>query len=176
MSEIDVLRRNLSRTEEILGLKKVALSNFIKKNKELKEEIFQLKTKNNLVEVPQFVADWFEENKDNLDFRIWEYIKYWDGQEKDDFYNFMDKNDSIETLIRMKIEGYTVKKEQLYVLKNKNTGNILYRQPMEAGNNLLEVIATVYEERTRFTQAEIDKLHTGSYEQIEVKFKEVNYD
>ncbi|VKE30848.1 phage protein [Streptococcus pneumoniae] len=32
------------------------------------------------VKVPQCVADWYEANKDNLDYNIWEYIYEWDNQ------------------------------------------------------------------------------------------------
>ncbi|HGK8186743.1 TPA: DUF1642 domain-containing protein, partial [Streptococcus pyogenes] len=41
-------------------------------------------------EVPQFVADWHEKYKDNLEYYIWEYIALWDNHEKDDFFDFMD--------------------------------------------------------------------------------------
>lgn len=34
------------------------------------------------VKVPQCVADWYEANKDNLDYNIWEYIYEWDNQKK----------------------------------------------------------------------------------------------
>ncbi|MGR5844889.1 phage protein [Streptococcus pneumoniae] len=32
------------------------------------------------VKVKKFVADWYEANKDNLDYNIWEYIYEWDNQ------------------------------------------------------------------------------------------------
>lgn len=61
-------------------------------------------------EVPQFVADWYEENKEHLEYRIWRYIRIWSELQKDDFYNFMNNNslNPIETIIAMK-NGYTVK-------------------------------------------------------------------
>lgn len=122
-----------------------------------------------LVEVPQFVADWFENNEDDLSFKIWGYLINWKLQDKkSDFFKWMKKeSECIEILIRMQ-DGYKVKKEQLYYLKNKNTGHILYRQPKEAGGDFIEVVATINEEYTWFTQDEIDTMHTGSYEKIEV--------
>ncbi|MEB8400962.1 DUF1642 domain-containing protein [Enterococcus casseliflavus] len=79
------------------------------------------------VTVPQFVADWFEKNKDDLDFAIYsavahsikesEYYRYPEG-----FIEWIELADNkpIETLIRMK-DGYEVEKELLYqvIIDNK---------------------------------------------------------
>ena len=35
-----------------------------------------------LVVVPQFVADWFEKNNDDLSFKIWGYLINWKLQDK----------------------------------------------------------------------------------------------
>ena len=53
-----------------------------------------------LVKVRQFVADWFEKNKDNLE----------------EFLNWLDdtESNSYETLIRMKTEGYLIDNDELY--------------------------------------------------------------
>ena len=53
-----------------------------------------------LVKVRQFVADWFEKNKDNLE----------------EFLNWLDDTEanSYETLIRMKTEGYFIDNDKLY--------------------------------------------------------------
>ena len=53
-----------------------------------------------LVKVRQFVADWFEKNKDNLE----------------QFLNWLDdtETNSYETLIRMKTEGYLIDNDELY--------------------------------------------------------------
>lgn len=68
-----------------------------------------------LVEVPQIVADWFENNEDVLSFKIWGYLINWKLQDKkSDFFKWMKKEpECIEILIRMQ-DGYKVKKEQLY--------------------------------------------------------------
>ena len=136
----------------------------------IKSEFKDWQPPKKLVVVPQFVADWFEKNEDDLSFKIWGYLINWKLQDKkSDFFRWMKKeSECIEILIRMQ-DGYTVEKEQLYCLKNKNTGHILYRQPKEAGGNFIEVVATINEEYTWFTQDEIDTMHIGSYEQIEVE-------
>ncbi|EAC4717286.1 TPA_asm: DUF1642 domain-containing protein [Listeria monocytogenes] len=64
--------------------------------------------------VPEFVAKWFEEKKNNLESSIWSYI-YCDmreDKEYDAFYDFMNSYDlnPIETLIMMQY-GYYVEKE-----------------------------------------------------------------
>ena len=62
-----------------------------------------------LVKVRQFVADWFEKNKDNLE----------------EFLNWLDdtENNSYETLIRMKTEGYLIDNDELYEVVFLDDGN-----------------------------------------------------
>lgn len=68
--------------------------------------------------VPKFVAEWFEKNKDDLEYRIWKYIRHLDKQDAhSDFFEWFDVNAKpIETLIRMK-DGYEVEKDPLYRVK-----------------------------------------------------------
>ena len=69
--------------------------------------------------VPKFVAEWFEENKDDLDTAIFGYLVFWQERYTDSvLYQWFDKskNKPIETLIRMK-DGYEVEKEPLYYVK-----------------------------------------------------------
>lgn len=42
---------------------------------ELLEDLHKLKD-TYTPEVPQFVADWYEEHKDNLEYNIWDWMKY----------------------------------------------------------------------------------------------------
>nr|DAL93139.1 MAG TPA: Protein of unknown function (DUF1642) [Caudoviricetes sp.] len=41
--------------------------------------------------VPQYVADWYEEHKDDCDYELWDYFSNWDDQEDDDFKNWVKK-------------------------------------------------------------------------------------
>ncbi|WP_447299696.1 DUF1642 domain-containing protein [Enterococcus faecium] len=69
--------------------------------------------------VPKFVAEWFEENKDDLDTAIFGYLVFWKERYTDSvLYQWFDKskNKPIETLIRMK-DGYEVEKEPLYYVR-----------------------------------------------------------
>ena len=70
--------------------------------------------------VPKVVADWFEENKDDLDTAIFEYLVLWEERYTDSvLYQWFakSKNKPIETLVRMK-DGYEVEKEPLWAIKN----------------------------------------------------------
>ena len=103
--------------------------------------------------VPQFVADWFEERKDDLDFYIYDYMCMRDSQDStSEFYRWFTKSDNkaIESLVRMK-DGYEVEKEPLYVMPVPHVSfpvhyfvkddHVSFRQ----GN------------AQKFTQAELDK-------------------
>lgn len=64
---------------------------------------------------------------------------------------------------------YKVEKPQLFYLKNKLTGAYLYYD--EATKLYSDIVGNVedfFGTKTKFTEAEIDSMETGSYEQIEV--------
>ncbi|HCA4692189.1 DUF1642 domain-containing protein [Enterococcus faecium] len=66
--------------------------------------------------VPKFVAEWFEENKDDLEFEIWSLcVNSYCSTTGQEMMNWIQQSENkpIETLIRMK-EGYEVEKEPLY--------------------------------------------------------------
>lgn len=71
------------------------------------------------VKVKPYVAEWFEKNKDDLEFNIWRYIRNWNEHPKDEFHIFMNNGPSkpIETLIRMQ-DGYEVKEEPKWKIIN----------------------------------------------------------
>nr|DAT86832.1 MAG TPA: Protein of unknown function (DUF1642) [Caudoviricetes sp.] len=77
------------------------------------------------VQVPQFVADWYEEHKDNLEYSIWDWMKYNLEPKKREnviFSRWLGKtvNNPVETLIKMKLYDYEVEKEKRYIVKFKN--------------------------------------------------------
>ena len=74
------------------------------------------------VTIPQFVADWYEEHKDNLEYNIWDWMKYNLEPKKREnviFSQWLGKtvNNPVETLIKMKLNGYEVEKEKRYSVK-----------------------------------------------------------
>lgn len=156
---------------------------------ELKAHFKDWQPPEKLVEVPQFLADWFENQLKNNELKkfdgndvfriIQDVIKVSNDESTWEDYGITDEivkfaEDNEELFLNLivncsVVNGYTVKKEQLFCLKNKNTGHFLYRQPKESGGNLIEVVATINEEHTWFTQDEIDTMHTDSYEKIKVE-------
>lgn len=71
--------------------------------------------------VKQFVADWYEDHKDNLEYNIWSYIYNWERKEGSAFKDWIDtgRNKPIQTLINMHQFGYEVEKEKRYTVKMK---------------------------------------------------------
>ncbi|EOB3407479.1 DUF1642 domain-containing protein [Enterococcus faecium] len=86
--------------------------------KEILDDLEQLDEPQKPV-VPKFVAEWFEDNKDDLDNAIFGYLVFWEERDTDSvLYQWFAKseNNPIETLIRMK-DGYEVEKEPLYTVE-----------------------------------------------------------
>ena len=71
--------------------------------------------------VKQFVADWYEEHKGDLEYNIWEYLYDWHAQKDDDFKKWMNNssNKTFQTLVNMHQFGYEVEKEKRYLVKMK---------------------------------------------------------
>lgn len=66
-------------------------------------------------EVPQYVIDWYEENKDNLDYNLWNYIMDWEDTEEDSFKRWVNNSkDAFQTIINMHQFGYKIKEEKKY--------------------------------------------------------------
>lgn len=72
--------------------------------------------------VPQYVADWYGEHKEYLDYNIWEFIKHWDMQPDDEFKGWMfdDNKNPIITLVNMHQFGYEVEKGTRYTVRFNN--------------------------------------------------------
>ena len=84
-----------------------------------------------IVKVPQYVADWYEEHKDNLEYNIWDWMKYNLEPKKQENVIFSQwlgntVNKPVETLIKMKLYGYEVEKEKRYIVTLKSSGQKLY--------------------------------------------------
>lgn len=80
------------------------------------------------VTVPQFVADWYEEYNFDLEFNIWDWIKYTQEEEKIKNRQFTEwlgksENDPVETLVKMKLFGYDVEEEKRYLVKVKGVND-----------------------------------------------------
>ena len=92
-------------------------------NKEVLLEVIKQLDEPKKVKVPQFVADWYEERKKNIDFEIWHYLHTFDSQKEDEFKKWMNKlgKKQIQILVSMHRFGYEVEKEPKYIVRLKNT-------------------------------------------------------
>lgn len=77
--------------------------------------------------VPQFVADWYEENKNDFEYSLYRLcIDFYGRKLHEDLHEWFkfDKNKPIETLILMHKFGYEVEKEKLYTVEIPNPNSI----------------------------------------------------
>lgn len=75
------------------------------------------------VKVPQFVADWYEEHKDEFEYNVWDWLSSKSELRKIDskfafWLNDID-NTPIQTLVNMHQFGYEVEEEKRYLVKMK---------------------------------------------------------
>ena len=80
--------------------------------------------------VPQFVADWYEEHKDNFEIYLSELcINFTFNRERlnDKLANWYEQleNKPIQTLVNMHQFGYEIKKEKLYLASFRDTNQYL---------------------------------------------------
>lgn len=77
------------------------------------------------VVVPKFVADWYEENKDDFEFNVWDWIAFRNepGKLENKEFNYWindGEGNPIQTLVNMHQFGYEVEKEKRYTIRFKN--------------------------------------------------------
>lgn len=79
--------------------------------------------------VPQFVADWYEEYKGDLEYNVWEWFVH--GHKKSligykrEFFAWLNSatGNPIQTLVNMHQFGYTVEKEKRYLVKMRGVSD-----------------------------------------------------
>lgn len=131
------------------------------------------------VEIPQFVAGWFEE-KMSVAFSEVVSAYSFSGNEA---IAWVYENGGIDLLCKMKLYGYTVEKEKLYLLKHidissRDTSINYYlthtfTSPFIGHTGFSKLCDMSKIKDCHFTQQEIDDMETGSYEQIAVTINEV---
>ena len=114
------------------------------------------------VTIPQFVADWYEENKDDFEgnlFRcIYELFKKRNDSELNEFENWViDANTKLfQTLVNMNQFGYEVEKEKRYLVKIPVVNQYLVRVKDE---DFLGFLTSKL--RTKFTRKELEDAGFG---------------
>ena len=82
------------------------------------------------VTVPQFVADWYEANKEGFENNVYDLCVQFNNDNEElnkeirSWFNW-PVNKPIQTLVNMHQFGYEVEKEKLYRAKNRHTGEYL---------------------------------------------------
>ena len=111
------------------------------------------------VKVPQFVANWYEENKDDFEGNLFRCINtissMYEDEELNDFENWVIEahTEPFQTLVNMHQFGYTVEKETKYTVKCKITKQYLSND--ELGPHFDPNF------RSNFTKSDLEKLGLG---------------
>lgn len=119
----------------------------------------------NREKVPQFVADWYEDNKDSFEFNVWDWIAFRDEAKKlenREFNNWINdsRKNPIQTLVNMHQYGYEVEKEKRYRVKLKsNSEEIDYLVNTERDG--LRFYSTIYTQRRVHTRKELEEAGFG---------------
>ena len=89
------------------------------------------------VKVPQFVADWYEENKDDFEGNLFRCVhnipSTFDGAKLNEFERwFLNASTKpFQTLVNMHQFGYEVDEEKRYLVKIKASGQYIMKNPDE---------------------------------------------
>lgn len=69
--------------------------------------------------VPQYVADWYEDNNGDLNGALFIMVRLWDEKSRNsDFYRWFRKDkEAFQTLVNMHQFGYEVEKEPRYTVR-----------------------------------------------------------
>lgn len=126
--------------------------------------------------VPQYVADWYEEHKNDLNDDIWAYLTSWADTKWDEFKYWMyhtGRNKAITTLANMHQFGYEVEKEPRYTVKIKGRlGQYLGKYYLNNEELTPQFTRTQYSEGSNFTRTELEANGFGwvfSCEGVEVR-------
>lgn len=111
------------------------------------------------VVVDQFVADWFEKNKEDFEYKLWKWFNYESAEGKrknEQFYMWLNNcaNNPVETLVKMKLYGYEVKEEIKYNVKVVETRQILYKS--DIGAKFVDIYNTTKHKKYEFTKEELN--------------------
>ena len=118
--------------------------------------------------VLQFVADWYEENKDDFEFNVWDWIAFRNEPEKlknKEFNSWINDGEGnpIQTLVNMHQFGYEVEKEKRYkvVMPNvSSAGGVLTRIKHDDSWIWIDTLGTIVEGRTH-TRKELEEADFG---------------
>lgn len=113
--------------------------------------------------VPQYVADWYEENKDDFEVNLFncicEAVENYDENLANEFENWLmsDELKVIQTLVNMHQFGYEVEKEKRYRVSMPKTRNYKdHAQLLCEADGKVFWCGEWYKLRTKFTRKELE--------------------
>ena len=115
--------------------------------------------------VPQFVADWYEEHKDDFECNLYDLcIDFREYKLQENLHRWFDDNNnkSLETLVLMHKFGYEVEKEKLYTVELPNNGGYYHIILIRNAIGEIKLISSENvnwkeSDYTQLTEAEIKK-------------------
>lgn len=125
--------------------------------------------------IPQFVADWYEDNKDEFEYNLYRLcIDFYGRKLHEDLHEWFDndKNKPIEVLVLMNKFGYEVEKEKLYTVKfsNEDFGKI-YIGIIKTANKIGISTVPINDECSKcyFTKSELEEFKFWNNPAFEIK-------
>lgn len=123
------------------------------------------------VKVKKFVADWYEEHKDEFEYNVWDWLSSKSELRKIDskfafWLNDVD-NTPIQTLVNMHQFGYEVDEEKRYLVKIKASGQYIMNNPDE--NAVFFYSSRAYSKLTRKELEEADFGWVFNCEGVEIE-------
>ena len=109
--------------------------------------------------VPQCVAEWYEENKENLEYDLWSYLVGWDSRNHSDFKEWFNTDkEAFQTLVNMHQFGYEVENEKRYRVSMPKTRNRKdHAQLLCEADGKVFWCGEWYKFRTKFTRKELEE-------------------
>lgn len=114
------------------------------------------------VTVPQFVADWYKEHKDDFEIALFRCIDHipsvYDEGDLNEFEEWIIDGETkpFQTLVNMHQFGYEVEKEKRYTVKMRAT-----KQPLFYNNMYEKIFFSLGDLATRFTRKELEEVGFG---------------
>lgn len=127
------------------------------------------------VKVKQFVADWYEKHKYDLEFNIFDYVYRFEQQAENDFKDWFDdiNTKAIQILVNMHQFGYEVEEEKRYRISMPKARNYMnHAQFLCEKDGKIFWCGEWHPFRTKFTRKELEEAGFGwifSCEGIEVE-------
>lgn len=116
--------------------------------------------------VPQFVADWYEENKDDFDYRLWNIIVDMGDEEieQPEIAKWINvTSGAITTIVNMHQFGYEVEREKRYLVKvvgmNRINGCLSYNKNLDKW--FFGAVTEQKPYRTKHTRKELEEAGFG---------------